>query len=718
MVFSKAFQKVDLAKAGLAPEKSQEPSQEAGKPSFHNPYNFVPALPRNDKKVADTELGDHLPVGHHAYLADYWTGSISVKLKTKTPLLLNDASRVEIDENGHKTFPMSLGADGRPHIASTSIKGMLRSAYEIVTNSRLSIFTGHDDCLAYRNPPSPGNGRNENKPVLIPAIVVGNKPDEMSFKLLKYEKLANYGYAIKLPRYRDREGGGSQNEVFALQYCEEPHNLPVDGNKVWVIHNAKGVAEKISPWSETPPDEKADWKTGWVCITGENINKKRYERVFVEGDNDREIPVSEQHKQIWKQLICNYKKTNTRGIKKRDKQNESYDAYLGSKPGETAFSQHIWKEDSEALDFGTLCYVTLDSQGDITTLSPVTISRQLYSLSPDSLLDDALKLRPATSLNNLSPVERVFGWANQKGSSAYKGQLRIKSVQCDSSNAIETLEPPVPLAILSSPKPEQARFYVAQDTRGKPLSEPEKGKGYSMTSGIRGRKVYPHHLKGLQHQEWKRTDNKKDDQNFSTKAWVKQGQEFTVEIQVNNLSSVELGALLWILDLGANYYHRLGAGKPLGFGSIQVEIDWGNTALCRGKQLKAFYENLAASHPKGEDVLSCVDLYKKEFCQAYGPNKEFNNIQIIQAFCQAANGFDDNLPIHYPRLTPEKRNNTKKEDNPIFDWFGKNESVNQATPGSKIALPPLWKETGLPYDPTSNAFVRQEDTGKPTKKKR
>jgi CRISPR-associated protein (TIGR03986 family) len=707
MVFSKALQK-----AGVVPETSQQPTQKTNQPSqpsFHNPYNFVPALPRSEK-VTGTELGDHSPVGHHAYLSDHWTGKISVTLKTKTPLLINDAANVSI-ENEHKTFSVRLGADQRPYLAPTSIKGMLRSAYEIVTNSRLSIFAGHEDRLAYRNPPSPSGGKDVNKPKLIPAIVIKSKSDNtLLFRILQYEKLSNYGYSIRLPRYPENP----------LKYSGTGNQLPEHGDKVWVTHTAKGVADRIYPWSQEAPEKDSDWKIGWVCITGRNINNKRYERVFIKSNNDREIPITDEHVTFWKQLICNYKKANERALKKRAKRNQSYKDYLGSSVGETSFSRHIGEDNTEVLKIGTLCYLTLNKQGQIMTLSPVTISRQLHSSSPDSLLDDSLNLKPAISLEQLSPVDRVFGWVNQKGSGAYKGQLRVETVQCESGNAIEILNPPVSLAILSSPKPEQARFYVSQDQRGNPLSEAGKAMSYSAERGIRGRKIYPHHTKGLNFKEWQRTNNEKDEQNFSVQGWVKQGVSFTFTIDVINLSSIELGALLWILDLGDNYYHRLGAGKPLGFGSVGVKVNWDKTNLYQGQQWANFYDSLNSFLPKQTGFLSCIDLYKKEFRQLYGPKQDFESNPIIQAFCQAAQGFQDDLPIHYPRLEVEKRKNDK-EDHPVFDWFRENESLNQDIPGSKLALPALWQEVGLPYDPTVAGFlkgaVKSNPTQRPTKKK-
>jgi hypothetical protein len=108
---------------------------------FHNPYNFVPALPRNTESVKHSELGDRTPTGHGYYQEGYWSGKISVNLTTVTPLLIPDAAKATGDE--HKIYPIRLGLDGKPYLPPTSVKGMLRSAYEAVTNSRLSIWSRH-----------------------------------------------------------------------------------------------------------------------------------------------------------------------------------------------------------------------------------------------------------------------------------------------------------------------------------------------------------------------------------------------------------------------------------------------------------------------------------------------------------------------------------------------------------------------------------------------
>ena len=114
---------------------------------FENPYNFIPALPRG---TTHATLGDAkhtgLP-GHHRYHAGKWSGRISVELTTVTPLLIPDSGMK--DANGHKTFGIRK-EDQAPYLPPTSIKGVLRAAYEAVTNSRMGVFM-HCSKLKYKD---------------------------------------------------------------------------------------------------------------------------------------------------------------------------------------------------------------------------------------------------------------------------------------------------------------------------------------------------------------------------------------------------------------------------------------------------------------------------------------------------------------------------------------------------------------------------------------
>ena len=698
-------QKPSVGSKKVIPSPSQIRTETTSVCDFHNPYNFVPALPRD--KITG-ELGDRSPFGHGSYISDRWSGKISVTLTTVTPLLIPDAANATGSD--HKTYPIRKGADGKPYLPPTSIKGMLRSAYEVITNSRLSIFEKHGDRLAYRMAAKLG---------ALPARVE-SRGGKLFLRIM--EEASLIGCAAKLPRYQQRSRQRDKGEATAALKYEGTQTLPQHGDEVWVCINNKSTVTHIQRYSATRP-RNGDWRKGWVCITGANINGKKHERVFIEDDGNEQIPVTQAMKSLWSELVSNYQNTHIKDLENRRNRGQRPQDYLGDKPGETAWSRHVFMSSESELKEGTLCYVEINSDDEVTALFPVSISRRLYTISPDKLLPKSL--HPSKNIADLSPADRVFGWVRQnkdeKNSSAngsYKGQLRIGQAICQRNDAVENFgDVGFPLAILGQPQPQQARFYAARDKSGNPFAENTNKEStyHDSSQGLRGRKVYPHHKDLPENywddptinagQEYRRPefikdgqDKTRDDQNRSIQAWVKPQTEFKFSIDVTNLSSVELGALLWLLSLPDHHYHRLGGGKPLGFGSVRLDINWQETDLRLGDEWRNFYLSLVDTpkpHQNLEQVLQqqCVQAFQTEAKQAYSsPN--FEQIPFIAAFIQSAKGFDDNLPIHYPRLEANPQPEGKS-----FEWFVANESTAKKDGGRKVSLPKLVSDRGLRRNP-------------------
>lgn len=757
----------DLPESGVASVRSKPPSRQPG--DFHNPYNFVPALPR---LTSHAEFGDAEPVGHGCYQEDCWSGRIDVMLTTVTPLLIPDAFNLKENtnrnskEHGHKTYPIRLGRDGKPYLPPTSIKGMLRAAYETVTNSRFSVFEKHGNRLAYRTP-----AEGKSNQFIYPARVEQRK-DRLYLRILAAPDLLDK--AGKLPRYRTRAQASELDKGesnLALTY-DGSSDLPQHGDPAWVRLNLqpndeanlpsdilnnlkvglkprngsvklpKSVVTRVRKRElNSQPPGTGDWRKGWVCITGANISGKRYERVFIDDGDNCLIPINNELKTLWKDLILDYQKQHQRDLEKRQPHNPQ--DYLGDDPGKTGWSTHVYQPGMEVLQEGFLCYVELKTDleessltsDQVKAIAPVVLSRRLYVSSPEELLHQSLQ--PARSRGELSPADRVFGWVNQKGKGAYKGNLRIGPVQCLTEQWREDFgDTGLPLAILGQPKPQQARFYIAKDQQGNPLdNSASKAKGYQPPQGLRGRKVYIHHrdLPGGYwddplsdrtqqsqngfYQEYRRPKmvippdpnkpkrknaqpqyRERDDQNRSIQAWVKPEVTFHFTIEVTNLSRVELGALLWLLSLPDDHYHRLGAGKPLGFGSVRLAINWTQTDLRTGQDWQKFYLSFDTASADAAEIetaaKAAISSYHTAFEQAYGAGKAFAEIPMIQAFCQCARGFEDNKPVHYPRARQQPGSDSVPPypEGKAFEWFVANDRVG----GPKVSLPELWNDLGLP----------------------
>ena len=322
---------------------------------------------------------------------------------------------------------------------------------------------------------------------------------------------------------------------------------------------------------------------------------------------------------------------------------------------------------------------------------------------------------PADDEAKFSSADRVFGWVRQEkdeetsSTNAYKGHLRIRKVQCltEAEKAIQRFyesnqEDSLPLSILSSPKPQQALFYASGDASG--------AFTYDQANKLLGRKFYLHHSGvpdgywdadkamadakntcGPQqtngtYREYIRWKEQRDTQNVSIRAWVKPKTKFKAEIRFDNLNTAEVGALLWLCSLNKKYHLKVGAGKPLGFGSVTTELV--KVEIRNHDVLQKEYGDLIPQNSTskvGESAITCVSDAKHYFIQPFKKAlcedpKNFKDHAAIKAFLAIAQGPCD-PPVHYPRQSPKP---DPKGEN--FKWFGDN----------KQPLPPPG-ESGLPY---------------------
>jgi CRISPR-associated protein (TIGR03986 family) len=434
------------------------------------------------------------------------------------------------------------------------------------------------------------------------------------------------------------------------------------------------------------------------------------------------LSLSEQDSIDWETLILNYQQEHAEEIR----QGRTSPPALANSEWSRQIVGINGRQSAEfELSEGTLLYAQVQQvagRWQIFGLYPVNISRKLYDASPTDLLPESL--RPATSLSQLSPADRVFGWVNQQGHGSCKGNVRIGPVTCETpkEQAIENFGTPgLPLATLGQPKPQQARFYVAASQNGEAQRDSlsKQDAGYASGKGLRGRKVYPHH-QGLpsghwdnamqdrtqqaangHFQEYRRPrlngQEQRDNQNRSIQGWVRPGTEFSFDIHLTNLSKVELGALLWLLSLPKNHFHRFGGGKPLGFGSVRLEIDADNTHLHDGHGWKEIYGTLDDTTPSKANRDEIVRAFQEAVRTAYAPAASFEQVPFIAAWLKMATGHADNLPTHYPRARQQGQNGPvpPHPEGLAYEWFVANDRTGR-NGGPQVSLPDLATDDGLP----------------------
>lgn len=207
-----------------------------------------------------------------------------------------------------------------------------------------------------------------------------------------------------------------------------------------------------------------------------------------------------------------------------------------------------------------------------------------------------------TDPNIIDFITSIFGTKKHAGKVAIEDILVKKGF----SYEINTHASP---KILSTPKPTSYQLYLKQDKYvGRKLTWNDK------SAVIRGYKNYWHKKTSSVISDsttW--IDSKPGNSNPEAIKPISPGAIFSNgKIRFDNLTRVELGALLSALQLPEGCYHKLGMCKPLGLGSVHVEVK-NLTIIDRTKR----YETIFSENGKWElgenNEYGSISGYKSDF---------------------------------------------------------------------------------------------------------
>jgi len=184
----------------------------------------------------------------------------------------------------------------------------------------------------------------------------------------------------------------------------------------------------------------------------------------------------------------------------------------------------------------------------------------------------------------LDLTEAIFGFVRdtkQKENQTQAGRVFVSDAKCQQSSAEDIwlkgdITKPMTPKILASPKPTTFQHYLVQDSAVESelmhyASQPNN------ETVIRGHKLYWH--KGsVEESQIEESNTKKIEEARSQYTDIKpitKNVSFDFNIDFENLSEVELGALLWVLNIAAAPIYRLslGMGKPLGMGAVEISYE-------------------------------------------------------------------------------------------------------------------------------------------------
>lgn len=266
------------------------------------------------------------------------------------------------------------------------------------------------------------------------------------------------------------------------------------------------------------------------------------------------------------------------------------------------------------------------------------------------------------TLASIDIADAIFGWVKQESESQklpanFDKQRAGRVFFTDAShhsnqNGIWYEDNPVTPQILSEPKSSNFPHYLVQINADKSqlkhyASEPVK------KTVIRGHKLYWHKgsnpdLTPPRQKKVIGVPQKVSDTQTTQINPIKKGVTFKFNIHFENLSEVELGALLWVLSLSSNksqelgtgkqgekYCFSLGMGKPLGMGAVKIDYElhlsdrtsrYSN--LFDGTKWKTGEEDQSQTDTKEQECVKAFEKYVLDGISERDYPKERNREQL------------------------------------------------------------------------------------------
>lgn len=245
------------------------------------------------------------------------------------------------------------------------------------------------------------------------------------------------------------------------------------------------------------------------------------------------------------------------------------DTFPKDMPNPGCRSEKGYLRDGEPIFF-----ILEEDQETVRFIGRAQMFRLPYNFSPFDFIPEVLR-----DISIIDLPEAIFGFVRDKKQEEDQQQTRAGRVfisdaickEADTGNIWFTNGTVTP-KILASPKPTTFQHYLVQ-TNDKQRDVKHYASSPNEETLIRGHKLYWH--KGSSPAIMLENPNEVSESQTTQIKPINKGVHFTFTIYFENLSGVELGALLWVLHIAQSEKYRLslGLGKPLGMGAVKIAHD-------------------------------------------------------------------------------------------------------------------------------------------------
>jgi CRISPR-associated protein (TIGR03986 family) len=584
------------------------------------PYNFVelpnkvvPAQVQCNSKLRDNDR----------YYSDRYTGKIICTLKTESPLYIrcglnpvdfaafSDKPNEELEAEQRKKkaeffmHPSNL----HPVLPGSSLRGMLRTLVEIISFSKIervsdqqkfffrAVAADKDDPLS-----NPYKERLKN-------VNVGYLEFEFDKKQKQNKWFVRPAQEIEGQLFREVKEENIQDSLPSLILMKKASYIPQYIQISFeVTAESINVSEDLTRYSQQ----------GWLVTSGnmlenmleETTERKREELLrkkggrkyhYIIGEADRSArrhEISPNAIRDYRDALTNFQKGKEKPFK--DNSKNRFDEKMGvlqeglpifycepqnKQPMVTLFGQSPnfripYSPNNDGQAASAVDFIPKE----VGESEQIDLANAIFGFvrgKKDKTERDATK--NSKEKREQSRAGRIF-----VSDAKYKPGEEYKTDEDDIWITKETITP----QILASPKPTTFQHYLVQPKDTQAVKSELKHYGKPITETvIRGHKLYWHKDNVSKDRiqenatEAEIQEKQKQSQYTAIKP-IKAGVSFEFKIQFENLTDVEMGALLWILTLAGDdteklkminldakekYRLSLGMGKPLGMGAVAIE---------------------------------------------------------------------------------------------------------------------------------------------------
>jgi len=533
------------------------------------PYNFI----QLHEKVVEAQ---NIPE-FDKYHKDRYSGYIELLITTKTPIYIRR------DKGKEKRDFFSI-KNGSPIIPGSSLRGMVRTLVEIVSFGKFS-FVDSKRRLYYRAVGDTSSLGDRYRAYLT------DKDDKHKYKFFAgvLVKKGNQ-YIIYPSKY------AMDTQIYRIEYKDIPNELENKEPYYFkeVYFKPEKIAENTHYRRKKHSNERIPYQLkyaklksislkkdenhpnkGYIIVSGLFGNKKHMHWVINEEDTNKAIKIPEN-------VIEEYKSDVNR--------DEKFDLLKIADSGKSA-----------------PCFYIIDNQNNVLAFGHTGFFRLPYKFTIGDHIPEDLK-----SDKIIDFAEAIFGKESKWASRVFfeDAFLERRNEEEEQNDVFMNETSP---KILASPKPTAFQLYLEQQPYEENTDLRNLKHWYDKDARIRGHKLYWHRdtpddpKDKYSWNEGKKIEN--DNQHTVIKP-IKRNIKFKSRIRFENLTKEELGALLFVLDLPQNHYHKIGMGKPLGLGSIEIKPKV--FIVDREKRYKSLFKDDAWNLAE-EDKTSEINEFKNAF---------------------------------------------------------------------------------------------------------